>query len=328
MTLVRTEAEDGGPQTADCGSPDPRARGSQQWSYEGVTVVFLKLGGSLITDKTQPETPRQDVLQALAREVRQARVEALDLQVVLAHGSGSFGHVAAARYGTRAGVYTPSGWQGFAEVSDAAARLDRLVAGVFLAAGLPVWSMAPSAGGWCADGRLAHWQAEPFAMALARGVMPLTYGDALLDTARGGTIASTEELFVWLVPHLRPVRIVLAGTVDGVYSSDPLADPLAERWPEITPATLPGLQASLGGSHGVDVTGGMLSKVTEMVQLVAAYPGLEVRLVSGLRAGAVHDALLGRDDAGGTTIRSASRGAEHHEPLAQPDLDQGPDRPL
>lgn len=270
-----------------------------------MTVVFLKLGGSLITDKTQPETPRHAVLQEIAREVRQARVEAPDLQVVLAHGSGSFGHVAAAKYGTRAGVHTPADWQGFAEVSDAAARLNRLVAGIFLAAGLPVWSVAPSAGGWCTDGRLGHWQPELFAMALERGVLPLTYGDALLDTLRGGTIASTEELFAWLVPHLRPARIVLAGTVDGVYSGDPLADPLAERWPEITPHTLPGLRASLGGSHGVDVTGGMLSKVTEMVQLVSSYAGLEVRLVSGQRPGAVQATLLGRDDAGGTTIRAS-----------------------
>ena len=112
-----------------------------------------------------------------------------------------------------------------------------------------------------------------------------------------------EELFAWLVPHLHPARIVLAGTVDGVFSRDPLADPYAEQWPEITPATLPGLRASLGGSHGVDVTGGMLSKVTEMVQLVTAYPGLEVRIVSGLRHGAVQAALLGWDTTGGTIIR-------------------------
>ena len=225
--------------------------------------------------------------------------------MVLAHGSGSFGHVAARRHGTRAGVTGQAGWQGFAEVSDAAARLNRIVAGVFLAAGLPVWSVPPSAGGWCADGQVSRWLPELFVMALERGLLPLTYGDAVLDTVRGGTIASTEELFAWLVPHLHPARIVLAGTVDGVFSRDPLADPYAEQWPEITPATLPGLRASLGGSHGVDVTGGMLSKVTEMVQLVTAYPGLEVRIVSGLRHGAVQAALLGWDDAGGTVIRAS-----------------------
>ena len=131
-----------------------------------MTLVFLKLGGSLITDKTQAETPRQDVLQGLALEVRQARAEAPELRMVLAHGSGSFGHVAARRHGTRAGVTGQAGWQGFAEVSDAAARLNRIVAGVFLAAQLPVWSVPPSAGGWCADGRLSRWLPELFVMSL------------------------------------------------------------------------------------------------------------------------------------------------------------------
>lgn len=267
-----------------------------------MTVVFLKLGGSLITDKTRPETPRLDVLRELAREVSAARAEQPELQIVLAHGSGSFGHVAAAKHGTRAGVSSPAGWQGFAEVSDAAARLNRLVAGVLLASGLPAWPVAPSAGGWCVDGQLSRWRPELFVMAMERGLLPLTYGDAMLDLTRGGTIASTEELFAWLVPYLHPGRIVLAGTVDGVFSSDPLADPLAEPWPRITPTTLPALRASLGGSHGIDVTGGMLSKVTGMVHLVSAHPGLEVRIVSGLRKDAVKAALLGDGQAGGTII--------------------------
>ena len=184
--------------------------------------------------------------------------------MVLAHGSGSFGHVAARRHGTRAGVDGQAGWLGFAEVSDAAARLNRLVASAFWRPACPCgrWRPRPAAGARMAE--LSHWLPQIFVMAIERGLLPLTYGDAVLDTVRGGTIASTEELFAWLVPHLHPVRIVLAGTVDGVYSRDPLVDPLAEQWPEITPATLPAVRASLGGSHGVDVTGGMLSKVAEM----------------------------------------------------------------
>ncbi|MCB0233882.1 MAG: uridylate kinase, partial [Anaerolineae bacterium] len=118
---------------------------------------------------------------------------------------------------------------------------------------------------------------------------------------RGGTIASTEELFGWLVPVLQPVRIVLAGVVDGVYSGDPMADPSADRIPVITPSSLPAIATKLGGSHGVDVTGGMLSKVSEMCRLVVAHPQMAVHLVSGQRAGAIVGALLGTDS-GGTRI--------------------------
>lgn len=265
-------------------------------------LVLLKLGGSLITDKTRPETALPAVLAQLAQEIAQVRRAAPELRIVLGHGSGSFGHMAARRHGTRGGVHGPAAWLGFAQVADAAARLDRLVVAALLAEGIPVWAVQPSAGGWCVDGQMATWATEVVAMALARGLVPLVYGDAMLDRARGGTIASTEELFAWLVEHLAPDRIVLAGTVDGVYDDDPLSNPAARRWPEITPADLPRLSASLGGSHGVDVTGGMLSKVTEMVNLVQAHAGLRVRLVSGLRPGAVMAALLDQPDAGGTLI--------------------------
>ena len=130
-----------------------------------MTLVFLKLGGSLITDKTQAETPRQDVLEELAQEVRQARAEAPELRMVLAHGSGSFGHVAARRHGTRAGVTGQAGWQGFAEVSDAAARLNRIVAGVFLAAQPP--SVVGAAVGW---GLVRGWTAQSLAARVVRDV--------------------------------------------------------------------------------------------------------------------------------------------------------------
>ncbi len=270
-------------------------------------LVFLKLGGSLITDKTRVEAVQSDVLRRVAREVARARLDAPHLRLLLGHGSGSFGHVAARQYGTRAGVQGDQGWQGFAQVADAAARLNRLVATAFLEAGVPAWSVQPSASLLCADGVIAAWPSQPIELALARGLAPLIFGDAVLDSVRGGAIASTEELFAWLTPRLRPARIVLAGTVDGVYSRDPLLDPAAEPWPEITPDDLPRLRANLGGSHGVDVTGGMLSKVTEMCRLAASQPGLEVRLVSGLRPDAVYQSLNGAVDAGGTRIVQPSK---------------------
>ncbi|MEI2689972.1 MAG: isopentenyl phosphate kinase [Anaerolineae bacterium] len=265
-------------------------------------LVLLKLGGSLITDKTQVEAVQEDVLRRVAGEIVRARQDAPHLRLLLGHGSGSFGHVAARQHGTRAGVQGEQGWLGFAQVADAAARLNRLVAAALLAAGLPVWSVQPSAGLWCRDGVIQAWPSRQIELALAHGLAPLVYGDVALDSGRGGTIASTEELFAWLTPRLRPARIVLAGIVDGVYTADPLLDSAAAPWPLITPSDLPRLRAGLGASHGVDVTGGMLSKVSEMCRLAAGQPGLEVRLVSGLRVDAVYDALLGRAASGGTRI--------------------------
>jgi isopentenyl phosphate kinase len=52
---------------------------------------FLKLGGSLITDKNEAHTHRPDVLARLGREIAAALEQDPSIKVVLGHGSGSFG---------------------------------------------------------------------------------------------------------------------------------------------------------------------------------------------------------------------------------------------
>ncbi|HNT75017.1 MAG TPA: uridylate kinase, partial [Anaerolineae bacterium] len=76
-------------------------------------LVFVKLGGSLITDKRERATLRSGVLPRMAHELREALTASPDLRVLLGHGSGSFGHWEAKRYGTRQGVTTTEQWRGF-----------------------------------------------------------------------------------------------------------------------------------------------------------------------------------------------------------------------
>ena len=66
-------------------------------------VVFLKLGGSLITDKERYQTPRPAVIERAAAEIAAALAARPDLRLLLGHGSGSFGHFEAAKYGVPRG---------------------------------------------------------------------------------------------------------------------------------------------------------------------------------------------------------------------------------
>ncbi len=267
-------------------------------------LIFVKLGGSVISDKTAPETARRDRIVQLAAEVAGVLRKRPNLRLILSHGSGSFGHVVAQRYGTRQGVRDRAGWVGFAQVAAAAARLNRLVTEELLTAGVPVWSLQPSASARCRDGRLVALETWPLEQALVHGLVPLVYGDVALDEERGGTIVSTEEILAYLARRLRPAALVLVGAVDGVFEGDPLREPGARRVPEITPTTWPRIHALLGGSHGTDVTGGMLAKVEAMVALVQEQPGLVVHLISGERPGALRTALLRpTEHVGGTIIR-------------------------
>ena len=271
-----------------------------------MSLIYLKLGGSLITDKRNPETPRPDVLKHLSQEIAQARIDRPLLRLVLGHGSGSFGHVSARRYGTRDGVRSADEWFGFAATADAAARLTRIVAAHLLQAGLPVWSVQPSVALRCEDGDVISGPAETVRLALERGLLPLIHGDVALDSSRGGTIASTEEIFEYMAAQLPPVRIVLAGEVDGVYTSDPLLDPAAALLEEITPRAFKSLQATFGASHATDVTGGMAAKVEQALRMVRAQAGLQVVICGGLVHGAVYAALTDPSSPPGTLIHDGS----------------------
>jgi isopentenyl phosphate kinase len=251
---------------------------------------FLKLGGSLITDKTRPHTPRPDVLRRLAAEVAAARQGSAGLKLLLGHGSGSFGHVPARRYQTRQGVHTYQEWLGFVEVWREAAALNRLVVDAFSDAGLPAMAFPPSAGLIASDGRVETWNLAPLEAALQAGLLPVVYGDVVLDRRRGGTIFSTEDLFDYLAHRLRPERILLAGLEAGVWADYPRCTELVG---EITPENLAQIAPALGGSAATDVTGGMLSKVEQSLALAQAIPGLQVRIFSGDTPGMVERALAG-----------------------------------
>ncbi len=259
-------------------------------------VIFLKLGGSLITDKSRAYTARHRTIARLAREVRRALDEAPGLRLLVGHGSGSFGHWAARPHGTQQGVHTPAQWRGYADVAAAAARLNRIVTDAFLKAGVPVLSVQPSASARCHDGMLEQLDVRPIHMALAQGLVPLVYGDVALDDVRGGTIISTEDIFTFLADELRPSRILLLGEAPGVLDANGI---VVSR---ITPADLPTLQAALSGSAGVDVTGGMAAKVTQMVKLVQQHPQTRVYILSGAKPELLAHALLDPELRVGTQI--------------------------
>ncbi len=258
-------------------------------------LVFLKLGGSLITDKTRPYTPRLDKLANLSLQIatvlaRASAGPASDLRLLLGHGSGSFGHTAAQKYGTRQGVRDAQDWYGFADVHYQAAELNSHVMSALYHAGIPALAFPPSAAVIASDGRISLWETTPIRMALANGILPVVYGDVVFDEVRGGTILSTEELFQELARQLDPDRILLAGLEAGVWEDFPARKRLLN---EISPKSYEEMRAGVGGAAEADVTGGMESKVKQMLDLVQQIPGLEAVIFSAEESGNLALALEG-----------------------------------
>lgn len=264
--------------------------------HTNTELIFIKLGGSLITDKRQRATPRKGTLRRLAYELRAALDAAPQLQILLGHGSGSFGHWEAQQYGTRQGVSTTAQWHGFAQVSAVAARLNRLVVDIFLDVGVPVISLQPSASVSATRGQIYDVSAHTISQAYAHGLVPLIYGDVAFDSAWGGTILSTEALFFHLSAQLHPARILLLGNAPGVL------DNAKHVIPHITPTTYAQIEPHLHGSRYTDVTGGMADKVKRMIDLVQRLPGLQVWILTGRLPDNLTQALLDPQNTPGTRI--------------------------
>lgn len=260
-------------------------------------VVLIKLGGSLITDKTRPESPRTEVIERLAGEIARAAAS-LPGQLVVGHGSGSFGHVAARQYGLAQGIRDAAQLPGVPHTQQQAAALHRIVTAALAAAGALPWSIAPSSCVVSASGRPVAFADEPLRLALGRGLLPVVYGDVVTDRDWGVSICSTERLFDVLARQLPerglPVRRVLwLGETDGVW------DDAGRTIPRISADTFTEAAKAIGAPAGVDVTGGMLHRVESALAL--ARSGIPSLILNGLVPGVLERALRG-DAVPGTEV--------------------------
>jgi isopentenyl phosphate kinase len=254
------------------------------------SLIFLKLGGSLITDKHSPRTPRQAIIDRIVEEIAIALKNNPDLRILLGHGSGSFGHTSGKKHGTRNGVKTKDEWIGFAEVWHDAARLNQIVLEALIQAEIPSIVFPPSSAITTKDQTIITWDISPIKKAIDSKLLPVVFGDVVFDKSIGGTILSTEDLFVHLAAELAPNRILLAGIDPGVCEDYPDCNSVI---PRITPADLPGLEGKLSDSDAPDVTGGMEAKVKQMLQLVEKNPTLEILIFSGEEPGVTAAAISG-----------------------------------
>ncbi|MGD2155238.1 MAG: isopentenyl phosphate kinase [Anaerolineales bacterium] len=253
-------------------------------------IQFIKLGGSLITDKTQPHTHRSDILQRIAGDISHAYQQNPELCLILGHGSGSYGHRPAAKYKTRHGVYKTEDWLGFIKVWKQATKLNHIVMEALQKVGIPAISFPPSGSVTTHDRKITEWNIKPIIKALEANLLPVIYGDVVFDQILGGTILSTEELFAYLGRILHPTRILIAGIDKGVWADFPTCTKVID---EITPGNSKEVLPIISGSEATDVTGGMASKIELMLSLIEDVPEIEVMIFSGEAEDSIREVLQG-----------------------------------
>lgn len=254
-------------------------------------LYLVKIGGSIITDTKRSSTARIPNIDRLADELKRA-VQDGKIRVIVGHGSGSFGHVAASRYKTHLGLINSSSMKGAAITQRKAAELHRIVLNEFMKRGLNVLSYPPSAGCVAERGTIKAWNLEPIKIALDNGFLPVVYGDVVVDRKQGISIVSTEEALRYIAKKLKPKRIIVAADTDGIFDMNPKDNSKARLIRSINAANIRSALRGASGSKKIDVTGGMHTKLRYLYGMSRS-SGAICEIINGNSRGRLYSALSG-----------------------------------
>ena len=252
-------------------------------------IILIKIGGSLITDKTQEKTIKKTALATICQEIKKA--SSLGKKLIVGHGTGSFAHYPAAQYQTHKGIINDQSEEGIAQVADVACQLNRIIVRQLIDIGVNAISVSPLTMMTAQNHKLSQICTHSLEQILNLNLLPVVYGDQIIDEKIGCTIFSTEKVLAFIGLELKRKgyhiqRIIHCGQTDGVY------DEKNQTIPLINSTNFSQYQKILTGSHGVDVTGGMLHKVKETLDL--AQKGISGLIIDGIEHGSLSAAIAGK----------------------------------
>ena len=253
------------------------------------SLIIIKLGGSVITDKKRPFTAESESIKRLLLEIKGAQ-RLYKGRLIIAHGSGSFGHVSASRFQTHKGYLREESLKGLVFTSDSAIEINRIVVKIAIEKGLKVKSFSPSSFILSKNGKAKKVFLDPIVKTLSIGVVPVVYGDVIMDEEIGFCIFSSEVIISLLVGKLYKNynidKIIYCTDTDGVL------DEKGNTINKITKSDDVYMNMISGGTKGADVTGGMLHKVSQSISLSRKY-SLGVSIINGNKKGELKREILG-----------------------------------
>jgi isopentenyl-diphosphate delta-isomerase len=242
-------------------------------------ILILKLGGSLLTDKNKPFSIRKEVVENTVKQIIKA-----NKKLIIIHGGGSFGHPVAKTYKISKGLNPLIENQilGLAETHDAMNNLNSHVINVFIEERFPVISLQPSSI-FIKNGNEIHITSiEPIISALDLGLVPILYGDIILDKHGNFSILSGDRIIVELCKYIKKYnvsKVIFAIEKDGILVIDEKDQNKMKLALELTPSDLNNLNLAALDKK-IDVTGGIRGKIESIKQICRL--NVPVQIVNGL----------------------------------------------
>lgn len=216
-------------------------------------TVVLKLGGSVVTRKAEAETVDRATLSTLADAVA-----GNDVDLVLVHGGGSFGH----HHASERGVSTDAGTRDAGDaraIHGAMTDLNDAVVAALADRGVPALPVHPLSAATRDETGDLTLPPGPVETMLGEDYVPVLHGDVVAHAGTGVTVVSGDELVVHLATGLGADRVGLCSAVPGVLDADGAVVPRIDAFDDVADA--------LGGADATDVTGGMAEKVRRLLGL-------------------------------------------------------------
>ena len=265
-------------------------------------LCLIKLGGSIITNTEKSRSARKGAIRRLLKEIKEAKEQA-SLSIIIGHGSGSFGHIPAQRYKVNEGLINDESMKGAIITLNVAKELNRIVTDAGLDMGLNLFPFSSSSMFMGKSRTISYGVTQQIEQAMKSNFVPLVYGDVILDTEKGVSIASTEEILRFISMNMKPSKIIFATDVDGVCFSDPKTNKETALIAEINSSNIAGIMDNTSTiTAKVDVTGGMKSKIANLYSMVKD-TGATGIILNGQRKGNLKKALLDRKLKNATYVR-------------------------
>ena len=248
-------------------------------------MFIIKLGGSVITDKTKPNQFKPHIVTQLAQEIKEAKQP-----LILIHGAGSFGHILAKQHKLNQGFKKETQRIGFAQTHAQVQQLNNLILTIFHDQQLPIISLPPHALLQLNNHKPYKFETKIFHSYLHQGFIPITFGDVVLDKVLGFSICSGDLLLQLLTQQFKPTKTIFVIDEDGLYTENPKQNPKAKLIEKTTIKELEKLKTTK--NHHADVTKGMEGKL-QTIQNVA-HMGIDTILVNGNIEKRLYNILTGK----------------------------------
>ncbi len=250
------------------------------------TATIVKLGGSIITDKSKECTPNLEAIYNAAEDLA-----SYHRPLILLHGGGSYAHPIVRRARLQLGITTRFQLRQISETELHLDELTRIIGVSLLKSGKPFVAIRPMSFTILKRGEIVRHFIEPIVRALSLGLVPLIHGDLAFDVQKGCGVVSADRIASMLGVRLKLSRVLFGCDVDGVFTQDPKTSRNAKLIEEVSKKNYLRVLSALEKTPSSDATGSMLGKVREAIRL--ARHGQTSYIFNMGREHALRDALNG-----------------------------------